>query len=119
MGIHDLAEIAADDGTREYRKGGTRQRRPPFPFSLLCCCFLLSCLVAPRRPARESGWFPKETENRFPRAYRREKQHMIPVRTRNHRQPMKRVTDRMAVAISRNLKKPAVRSEGSLCEGIG
>ena len=47
--------------------------------------------------------------------YRREKQHMRPVRPRNHRHPMKRTTERMAVAISRNWKKPAVRLEVVAC----
>lgn len=50
--------------------------------------------------------------------YRLEKQHMIPVRPRNHKQPMKRTTDRQAVAMSKNLKKAAVLSEESLCKDM-
>lgn len=43
---------------------------------------------------------------------------MIPVRPRNHKQPMKRTTDRQAVAMSKNLKKAAVLSEESLCKDM-
>ena len=87
------------------------------------------------RDRREPGWFrlSRPRSSSLPRraqrwsergpplwgVYRLEKQHMIPVRPRNHKQPMKRVTDRMAVAISRNLKKPAVRSDVLPCRRPG